>query len=802
MNEKAIQVLELHKIQDQLARYATFSAGADLARELWPSGDREEAQLWQRETTEARLLFENKFNVTLGGVRDVREPAIAAQRGVIIDPNVLLDIRQTLRRAMTLKRTLGRMKGQYPLLAEIVTDIEECIDLQEAIDRVVDDEGNIRDTASPALAVIRRDLKTAFDRLQTRLQRIVTATANQPFLQEPIVTMRNGRYVIPLKAEHKGKIKGIVHDSSSSGATLFIEPLDTVEINNRWRELQLDEEKEIRRILLALTLQVGEVSEWIVRTVEVLAYVDLVFAKANYAQDLNAVEPTLVEFRRREGSSEGPEHPGSTIQFAAARHPLLTGNVVPIDVEFDESTWILVVTGPNTGGKTVSLKTVGLLTLMAQCGLHVPAAYAQLSVFTGIYADIGDEQSIEQSLSTFSSHMTNTIQILRETTERSLVLLDELGAGTDPAEGSALARAILNHLRNRRVTTMVTTHHPELKIYSVETPGVRNASVEFDLETLAPTYRLIVGLPGRSNALAIATRLGLNETIIEDARHLVRTEDLLADDLLDEIHRTREDIRRQQEQITYLREELEQERAEVTAQLSGVEDERRNIINAARRDMQNELDELRKELRRLRSELREASLPLEGIRSIQEAIEKLEAGINQPIANAVEVPEEDDIWRPRLGDPVWLESLKTEGIVNEIEKEEAMVQVGSLRIRAHLRELKKPTRGERKAIKRRVASQHEYAPEVEIPRAQSPGMELDLRGARVEEALKRLEDYIDAAYMAGLPFARVIHGKGTGALRRAVQERVEGHPLIMKSAGAPPREGGEGVTIIYMVPQT
>ncbi|PJF24970.1 MAG: endonuclease MutS2, partial [Phototrophicales bacterium] len=397
-------------------------------------------------------------------------------------------------------------------------------------------------------------------------QKIVSAQQNQPLLQEALVTMRNGRYVIPLKADHKGKIPGVVHDSSSSGATLFIEPLDTLELNNRWRELQLDEEKEIRRILSALTMQIGAESEAIVRTVEVLAYFDLVLAKARYAEALKAAEPTLLDFRPR------GTHPGSTIRLLGARHPLLRGNVVPIDVEFDENTWVLVVTGPNTGGKTVSLKTVGLMCLMAQCGLHLPVDEAKLTVFRGIYADIGDEQSIEQSLSTFSSHMTNTIQILRECDERSLVLLDELGAGTDPTEGSALARAILSHLLERRVTTMVTTHHPELKVYSVETPGVRNASVEFDLETLAPTYRLIVGLPGRSNALAIAKRLGLNPEIIEDAKTMVATEDLIADDLLDEIHRTREDIRRQQAMITAMREDIEREKAELTAQLSAIED--------------------------------------------------------------------------------------------------------------------------------------------------------------------------------------------------------------------------------------
>ncbi len=797
MNEKVIQTLELNKILDRLAGYTTFSAGADLARELFPTGDIEEARMWQAETAEARLMFANEFNASLGGASDVREPAMLAQRGIMIEPSVLLNIRYTLRRATTLKRTLGRMKGQYPLLAEFAAEAEECLPLQAEIERVLDENAVVKDSASPQLAMIRRDLKVAFDRLQTKLQRMISSSTNQTLLQEALVTMRNGRYVIPLKADYKGRIPGIIHDSSASGATLWIEPLETVELNNHWRELQLDEEKEIRRILLALTDMVAENSEYIVRTVEVLAYLDLVFAKARYADDLKAVGPELIPFKPRH---QNPDHPGSMIDLIAARHPLLKGTVVPIDVEFDENTWVLVVTGPNTGGKTVSLKTVGLLALMAQCGLHLPAERARLTVFEGIYADIGDEQSIEQSLSTFSSHMTNTIHILRECNDKSLVLLDELGAGTDPAEGSALARAVLNYLREHHVTTMVTTHHPELKVYSVETPGVRNASVEFDVQTLAPTYRLIIGLPGRSNALAIAQRLGLNQEIIDDARSLVATEDLVADDLLDEIHRTREDIRRQQEIISLMREDVENQRAELRANLNDVEDERRNIIAAARRNMQGEMEDFRRELRRLRNEMRDASLPLENLRAIQQQGDSLDAALRQPIENGSKKSDELSDWTPRLGDAVWLEALKAEGTITELDKAEAMVQIGSLKIRASLRDLKKPTRIERKANRRRRVTNYEPANEITVPKGASPGLELDLRGTRVEEALEKLDNYIDAAYLSGIPFGRIIHGKGTGALRRAVQDRVTEHPLISKSVVAPPKEGGDGVTIIYMVP--
>ena len=794
ITEKSITTLELHKILEQLVQFTSFSAGADLAYELTPTVDLEEALTWQRETAEAREMLENHTQISLGGARDVRDISLSAQRGVMIEASVLLDIRHTLRRGTTLKRTIGKLHHLYPLMAELVEEIEECPELQDAIISAIDDNAEVKDSASPKLAIIRRDLKIAFDRLQTKLNRIISSPRAQ-FLQETIITMRSGRYVIPLKAENKGKIPGVVHDTSSSGATLFIEPLETVELNNQWRELQLEEQKEVRRILLELSALVGDEAERIIRTVEVLAYLDLVFAKAHYANRLNAIQPTLTDFKARKGN---PEHPGSTIYLKGARHPLLKGNVVPIDIEFDDDTWVIVITGPNTGGKTVSLKTVGLMSLMSQCGLHLPVEEARFSVFSGVFADIGDEQSIEQSLSTFSAHLTNTIAILDQCDERSLVLLDEVGAGTDPAEGSALARAILTTLKDRKVTTMVTTHHPELKIYSVETLGVRNASVEFDLETLAPTYRLIVGLPGRSNALAIANRLGLSSVIIDMARSMVATEDLVADDLLDEINRTRESIRREHEEINNQRHKLEEQNAALMARLDQIEDERRNIINSSRRHAEDELEDFRKELKRLRNDMRRVGMPLETVQALQAAAEKIaEYGIKQPIENVTEAPERLD-FDPRLGDVVWLEMLNAEGTITELDSNEAMVQVGSLRVRAKLHDLQKRTRSQKREMKRGHVRQYEQAEAVKIPDAKSPGLELDLRGQRVEGAIERLENYVDAAYTAGLPFARIIHGKGTGALRKAVREHVETHPLIAKVETAQANEGGDGVTIIHM----
>jgi DNA mismatch repair protein MutS2 len=796
MNEKSVNVLELPKILEQVARHSSFSAGAELIRQLTPTTDLREALAWQQETTEARALLDAKSELTLGGARDVREAATQATHGIILEPQTFLDIRGTLRRATTIRRTLGRLRGQFPVLADIADSLEECTALQGEISQVLDDNGNVVDSASPRLAIIRRDMRQAFDRLQGRLTNLINDPNRAKFLQEQLITQRNGRYVIPLRAEFKGRIPGIVHDSSSSGATIFIEPLATVELNNAWRELQIEEENEIRRILQALTDLVGHEAEFIIHTVEGLARLDMILAKAKYAEAIRATAPKLVGFRPGEGS----KHPGSTIKLEGARHPLLNPHtVVPIDLALDEDTYCLVITGPNTGGKTVALKTVGLLTLMAQCGLHIPAnAGAELSVFEGVYADIGDEQSIEQSLSTFSAHMTNTINILREANSKSLVILDELGAGTDPAEGSALARAILSYLLDRSVTMLVTTHHPELKVYSHDRKGVRNASVEFDLETLRPTYHLVVGIPGRSNALAIATRLGLPEEIIADARSMVGTEELIADDLLDELARTREETRKARDAAILQQERAEELKRELRQRLDDVESERRDVIAETRRIAERELEELRQEVRRLRHSLQAAGQPLEAIKRVEAEAFDLKSSLGAPVENVTDIPE-IDAEQPqfRLGEIVWVSSLKSEGEITELSGYDAEVAIGRLRVRAKLDELEKRPRSERKAS-RQPAGRERNERDRQMTRGASPGLELDLRGAKVEDALSQVDSYIDAAYMAGLPFVRIIHGKGTGALRKAIREALHQHPLVSNYQRGDEKEGGDGVTVVNL----
>lgn len=803
MNDKSAGILEFPKVLQRLAQHTTFSASYEMALELEPVADLEAARDLQRETGEARALLEAKPNLSMGGIHDVRAAVLSTERGFVLDGSTLLDLLSTLRRTSYLRRTLLRLRGQFPLLADHVDVMEDCEALQDEIQRILDETGEVKDTASKKLATVRREVRIAFDRLQTKINNIATSSTNTPYLQETIVTQRNGRYVIPLKSEFKGRIPGVVHDQSSSGATLFIEPLSTVELNNTYRELQIEEENEVRRILAELSERVSHEAHHIVTTIDTLAYFDLVLARAKFADALDAHEPELLVFR---DDIPNLNHPGGTIRLYQARHPLLPPHeVVPIDVDLDDDTYVLVITGPNTGGKTVALKTVGLMVLMSQCGLHLPTGpECQLSVFEDVYADIGDEQSIEQSLSTFSAHMTNIIDILDKANHRSLVILDELGAGTDPTEGSALARALLVHLLENSITTLVTTHHPELKAFSFNTPGARNASVEFDIETLAPTYRLVVGLPGRSNALAIATRLGLPAHIIETARSMIGTEDMEIDDLLDEIQKSRDEIRATLERANQTELENRQLRQDLQMRLDAIDDERRTRLLETQQQAEADLEELRREIRRLRRQLEAAGQPLDAIRNLQKAADEIQSNDYIEVPHVVIEDEEDQ--QPsgfRLGETVWVPSLNSEGQIAEITEDEVEVMVGRLRIRTKPGELQRRSRKARKEASRseRRNKVSTDAVSTTTPRPASPGLELDLRGQTVEDALPAVDAYLDSAYLAGLPFVRIIHGKGTGTLRDAVRNALSRHPLVSKHSSGNHKEGGSGVTIVYLVKQ-
>ncbi len=805
MEEKTLRTLEFPKILDRLATYTAFPASADKARALRPTNDLEEARRRQAETREALQLQVTRSDITIGGARDIRKSVDLANHGGVLAPNELLDVKYTLVAARNLGRTFERLENQYPHLYAIAAQLPPPLGLIDAITRAISDRGEILDSASDRLGNIRRDLRIAHDRLMTKLQRMVSDPGNATLLQEALITQRDGRYVLPLRAEFKGRIKAIVHDQSASGATLFIEPLAVVELNNKYRELELAERDEVRRILAELSSQVGLHAQEILQTVEVVAELDLALARGKYAEDLQASEPILhpVRPRPRKDSPDQLPHPGSVIRLVKARHPLLDpATVVAIDVELDENTFALVITGPNTGGKTVTLKTVGLLALMAQTGLHIPVqSGSEISVFNDIYADIGDEQSIEQSLSTFSGHITNIIHILENADSRSLVILDELGAGTDPQEGAALARALLTHLLGRGITTLVTTHHPELKAFAHAMPGVVNASVEFDLETLRPTYHLTIGLPGRSNALAIAQRLGLPDAIVKEARSELNPEDLRAEDMLDEIHRQRELSRRARAAAEARQKQAEQLQAELVQRLEKIEDERRQVLEQARQEAAEELQALQSEIRELRKSMARARQPLDALQPIEEQVERLEEKAEKPVERMT-----PDVAAPlrrsvRLGDKVRLRSLGTQGVVTSLGEEEAEVQVGVLRVRTRLAEIQ-PLAGapERESAPSRrkqvadLATQQASPPSAGLLPA-SPGMELDLRGQRAEDALNSLERYLDAAYLSGLPFVRIIHGKGTGRLRDVVRQALAGHPHVRSFESGGEKEGGDGVTV-------
>ena len=493
MDQKSASILEFNKILQVLATFTSFSAGHDLALAVQPAVDEIEAVRWQNETAEAYALFESGSDVTIGAARDVRESIDRANRRFLLFSEDFLSIRDTITAARTLRRKMEKVRETYPTLWELGELIEECPGIVSTINKTIDDRGEVLDSASVKLGKVRREIRVVHGRILERLRGMLVSHSS--YLQESLISQRGDRYVLPVKAESKGNVRGIVHDQSSSGATLWIEPMGTVELNNEHRQLKIEEDKEITRILTELTLRIADQGDSIIRVVERMAEFDLIFARAKYANRLNGIQPEFVPWRK---TAADDLHPGSTIWFKGSRHPLLDPDeVIPTDLTLPEEIFIVLITGPNTGGKTVSLKTAGLMLLMAQSGLHVPCTEARLTFFDSIWADIGDEQSIEQSLSTFSAHMTNMIRIMEQADDRSFVVLDELGSGTDPAEGAALASAIIDYLRDHGSTVLTATHYPELKAYATQTAGVTNASLLFDLKTLSPTYEMTIGLPGK-----------------------------------------------------------------------------------------------------------------------------------------------------------------------------------------------------------------------------------------------------------------------------------------------------------------
>lgn len=778
-----LTTLEFDRVRASVARHCQFSLAAVRATELGPSADASTVRYLLRVTDEAYRLLEDHAGFGVGGCRDIRTEVERAEIGGVLQPEELLDVLSTIAAARALKRSFRRIEEaseRYPEIDEFVGFIVELPGIEANIRRCIGERGEVLDSASDALRTIRQQLRSAHGRLLERINRYLQHSA----IQDPIVTQRDGRYVVPVRADRRGQMPGVVHDTSASGQTLFVEPMDIVDLNNRWRELQSAERHEIERILTVLSREVGEAAPELRRTLEALAAIDMALAKARYASASRATMPAIVE---------GQSHNGRRVVLNRARHPLLDpSTVVPIDIELGTTFRVLVITGPNTGGKTVALKTIGLMAVMAQSGLFIPADEgSELPVFDGIFADIGDEQSIEQNLSTFSSHMVRVIAMLDGVSRESLVLLDELGAGTDPEEGAALARSIITEILDVGCLGVTTTHYSELKAFAYSTEGTENGSVEFNLQTLSPTYRLVVGIPGQSNALAIARRLGMPDRVIERARTFVDPSVERADTLLGEIRQRREEAEVARREATReravagnLRREAEHARAEA-------EIERESARRDALAEVERELAEARQAIRRIRE------VP---VRVERAEIKPVKDIARQDVEAAARAVKESQRRRParatvrvplKLGDHVELVALGGEGEVTGFSDDMTGVdvQMGAFKVR-------QPLSGVRK-LGSKPKIDHRPAPSMPPPRREVD-MELHLRGQRAAGVDQLVDEYLHDAYLSRLPFVRIVHGKGTGALRDVVRDVLRGHPLVEKFETPPHYEGGDGVTVVYL----
>ena len=779
--DKHTKALELDKILEMVAAEASSEDGAQLARELSPVHTAAEAK-WLLEETDAAFVAMAKFGApSFYGMKNVTNPLRRAQAGGGLGLRELLDIGATLRTIRGLTQWWGKSESVRTALTGRFEVLSPNKYLEEKIFTCIVSEEEVADSASPALAAIRRKIRAASQRVRDQLDKLIRSPGHQKHLQESLVTQRGGRYVVPVKAEFRGEVPGLVHDTSASGATVFIEPMSVVELNNEIRVLRSDEQEEISRILLELSGEAGSFADSIIESYHYAVELDLIFAKAQVAYKMKAVVPQVGE--------------DGKIVLHSARHPLIAKEkVVPTDITLGVGFDTLIITGPNTGGKTVALKTIGLLTLMAMCGLMIPAGEGScVSVFRHILADIGDEQSIEQSLSTFSSHMVNIIQIFQVVDNSSLILLDELGAGTDPVEGAALAESIIEKLRSRGARLACTTHYAELKAYAIQTPGVENGCCEFDVATLRPTYRLLIGVPGKSNAFAISQRLGMDEAIVHRARELVSTESNAFEQV---VGRLEEDRRKMEEELQSLRASAERSKqseqeaqrlkeeaeAQFQKEVERARQEAAQIVQKTRRQadaLLNELEDLRRQKNKQLSAEQKARLR-SGLKEMESA------------SDPVHQRRDDNYTLPRplqVGDDVLIYDIDKDATVLEEPKDGfVLVQAGIIKTRVPLsnirllskRQLKKKNPG--RTVTKSVST----------PEASSS---LDLRGQTVEEALMEVDSFLDRASRMHLSQVTIIHGKGTGALRAAVQQHLRRCAQVKSFRLGTYGEGESGVTI-------
>lgn len=804
MNEKSLKILEFHKIISQLTEYAASQSGKAMCQNLAPSSDYEEILTWQAQTTDAVSRVRMKGTISFSGVKDIGDSLKRLEIGSSLNIIELLSISSLLTVAAR-ARSYGRHEPQeddgdseeFDSLEPMFRALEPLTPLNNEIKRCILSEDEVADDASPGLAHVRCSMKITSDRIHTQLNSMLNS--NRSYLQDAVITMRNGRYCLPVKAEYKNQVPGMVHDQSSTGSTLFIEPMAIVRLNNEMRELEIKEQKEIEAVLANLSIQAASYTEELKLDMELLSQLDFIFAKAALARHYKCSAPV---FNNR-----------GYIHIKDGRHPLLDpAKVVPINLWLGKDFDLLIVTGPNTGGKTVSLKTVGLFTLMGQAGLHIPAwEGSELAVFDEVFADIGDEQSIEQSLSTFSGHMTNIVQILSQADARSLCLFDELGAGTDPTEGAALAIAILSFLHNMKCRTMATTHYSELKVFALSTPGVENASCEFNVETLKPTYRLLIGVPGKSNAFAISKKLGLPDYIIEEAKTHLEAKDESFEDLLTSLEESRLTIEKEQEELKSYKEEISQLKSRLSQKEERLEERRDKILKKANEDAQRILREaketadstirqinklsadsgLNKELEAQRAKLRD---------KLKQTDEKLAIKTKGPSKTIS--PK-----KLKIGDGVKVLSMNLKGTVSTLPnaKGDLYVQMGILRSLVNIRDLELldeqdvsgpsiPEKNSRYRVAR--GSGRPSGGGIQVSKSASISPEVNLIGMTVDEAMPVLEKYLDDAYLAHLETVRVVHGRGTGALKNAVHQRLKKLKYVKDFRLGVFGEGDSGVTIV------
>lgn len=785
MEEQVLRKLEFHRLLERLAGLAASTLGQEAARKWRPSVDQDAVRVLQQETDQGRRVLEQEGRVPLGGIFDLREEIQRAYRGGRLDPGPLLQLLYTQRTARQLQSFLQDRAEVAPRLEAWGRQLEPLPPLVRELERCITEEGEVSDGASELLRSLRRALRQLHNQIRDRLDNMVRSPEVQKYLQEPLITQRRDRFVLPVKQEYRSQVPGLVHGQSASGATLFVEPAAVVEMSNRLYDYQTREQREIDRILEELSRLVGGMGEALMSNQDLLARLDLVFARARLAQEMEGVTPGF--------NDQG------YLRLEQARHPLLTGEVVPVDLELGHDFQVLVITGPNTGGKTVTLKTVGLFALMAQAGMQVPAQSMDTSCFNGVFVDVGDEQSIEQNLSTFSGHMTNIVRILERCDRSSLVLLDELGAGTDPAEGAALGMGILDSLREDGTRTVATTHFSELKAFAYVTPGVENAAVEFDVETLQPTFRLLLGVAGRSNAFEIARRLGLAENVLERAAEFRRQEEVRAESLIQELETDRVKARHERveaERAHYRAQQVEEDTRATRRQL---EEERQEVLQQARREAlalinrsRSRADSIVEEMRRaVREGDRKDQERL--VQQVREELGRLRREVDSSLQEQEDWPVREPPRDLKPGEDVWIRHLQKKGQVLQAPAADGKVllQVGIMKVEVELERLERRAEEEQTAVNR--------VPVLSSGTGRETSPRLDLRGYTAEEARLEVEKHLDDAVMAGLNQVEIIHGKGTGVLRQVVRDMLRSHPQVRSYRLGQYGEGGSGVTLVELL---